>query len=135
MSLTKERDTQAREVNFLPAPLAADVKVYAGGLGALDASGNLTPGAAATTLKKSGRIRATVDNTGGSAGAVSGDIELGCFRWDNSTSTDAITRADIGSNCYIVDDQTVAKTNGTNTRSVAGQIIDVDAGGVWVRHF
>lgn len=43
------------------------------------------------------------------------------------------TAADIGSDCYIVDDQTVAKTNGTNTRSVAGKIMDVDAQGVWVR--
>ena len=39
----------------------------------------------------------------------------------------------MGSDCYIVDDQTVAKTNGTNTRSVAGKIIAVDADGVWVK--
>ena len=47
-------------------------------------------------------------------------------------SADAITLADVGSDCYIVDDQTVAKTNGTNTRSVAGKVFDVDADGVWV---
>ena len=34
---------------------------------------------------------------------------------------------------YIVDDQTVAKTNGSSTRSAAGTIVDVDAQGVWVR--
>jgi hypothetical protein len=45
-----------------------------------------------------------------------------------------ITRAEIGDDCYIVDDSTVAKTNpGGNTRSVAGKIVDVDAKGVWVR--
>ena len=42
-------------------------------------------------------------------------------------------QADVGADCYIVDDQTVAKTNGTNTRSVAGKIIAVDADGVWVK--
>ena len=34
--------------------------------------------------------------------------------------------------CYVVDDETVAKTNGTNTRSRAGVVVDVDAQGVWV---
>ena len=43
-----------------------------------------------------------------------------------------IAAADIGNNCYVVDDQTVAKTNGTNSRSVAGKVHDVDAIGVWV---
>ncbi|MFB0515162.1 MAG: hypothetical protein ACETWG_00985, partial [Candidatus Neomarinimicrobiota bacterium] len=33
---------------------------------------------------------------------------------------------------YIVDDQTVAKTDGTGTRSPAGFIEDVDSNGVWV---
>ena len=33
----------------------------------------------------------------------------------------------------MVDDQTVAKTNGGNTRSPAGIIDSVDADGVWIR--
>jgi hypothetical protein len=41
--------------------------------------------------------------------------------------------ANIGGTCYIEDDQTVSKTNaGGNTQSVAGNIHDVDALGVWV---
>ena len=51
----------------------------------------------------------------------------------NSAAADQITAADIGNDCYGVDDQTVAKTNGANTRSVAGKIYDVDAQGVWVK--
>ena len=46
---------------------------------------------------------------------------------------DAITAAQIGSACYIVDDQTVAKTSDNGSRSRAGQVIDVDAQGVWVQ--
>ena len=34
---------------------------------------------------------------------------------------------------YLVDNQTVAKTNGTNTRSAAGVVRGVDAEGVWVQ--
>ena len=50
----------------------------------------------------------------------------------NSAATDAITLADIGKDCFIVDDQTVAKTDGSGTRSRAGRVFDVDADGVWV---
>lgn len=133
MPLTKERDTKARDGRVFAAPVAASKKIYAGALVAIDGSGNLTPGAVATTLKKPGRARATVDNSTGGAGAVKAEYELGVFLFKNSADTDAIARADIGSNCYIVDDETVAKTNGTNTRSVAGQVADIDAsGGVWV---
>ena len=35
--------------------------------------------------------------------------------------------------CYIVDDQTVAKTDGSSARSKAGTIVNVDDQGVWVR--
>ena len=57
----------------------------------------------------------------------------GVFRVGNSSAGDAITKADIGAACYIVDDQTVAKTSGTNTRSPAGIVDGVDSLGVWVR--
>jgi hypothetical protein len=47
--------------------------------------------------------------------------------FQNSTAGDLIAQADVGTDCYIVDDQTVAKTSGTNTRSVAGKVQEVDA--------
>ena len=99
----------------------------------LDASGNAKPGATATGQIAVGRAREQVDNSGGSAADLSLEVEQGVFRWGNSASTDAITKAEIGDACYIVDDQTVAKTSATNTRSVAGTIVDVDSDGVWVK--
>lgn len=132
MALTQERETASRNGRTRNAPMAAGKKVYNGGIAALDALGNATPGATATTLKRPGRACDTVDNTGGAAGAKHVEIEHGIFPWKNSTSTDAITRADIGNDCFIVDDETVAKTHGTNTRSVAGKVFDVDVYGVWV---
>ena len=33
---------------------------------------------------------------------------------------------------YIVDDETVAKTDGTATRSAAGKVVGLDSDGVWV---
>lgn len=132
-ALTKNRDTPMKDGVLFSAPVAAAKTIYAGALVALDASGNITPGAAATTLIGAGRAEEYVDNSGGSAGDLSVTFRKGVFRFGNSASTDAITRAEIGDNCYIVDDATVAKTNGSNTRSVAGKIVDVDAGGVWVQ--
>ena len=70
-------------------------------------------------------------------GAAAGDETLryrpGIFRMANSTSGDLIAATDIGKPCYVVDDQKVAKTDGTGTRSIAGFIEDVDPLGVWVR--
>lgn len=132
-ALTADRATPDRKGEVLELPAAAAKKFFAGALGALDAAGRATPGAVATTLKGLGRVEAFADNSAGAAGAITVRIRMGCFRWANSASGDAITTADIGADAYIVDDQTVAKTNGTNTRSVAGKIVDVDAQGVWVR--
>ena len=134
MPLTTDRDTQERANNKLHnGPVAASKLIYAGALVALDASGNITPGATATTLKGAGRAEERVDNSAGAAGAKSINFKKGVFCFANSAAGDAITRADIGNDCYIVDDQTVAKTHGTNTRSVAGKVADVDARGVWVK--
>lgn len=132
-ALTADRTTPDRKGELLELPAAAAKKFFAGALAALDAAGRATPGAVATTLKGLGRVEAYADNSAGAAGAITVKIRMGCFRWNNSAAGDAITTADIGANAYIVDDQTVAKTDGTATRSVAGTIVDVDAQGVWVR--
>jgi hypothetical protein len=133
MALTQDRDTPKRDGVTLNGPVAAAKKIFAGALVALDASGNITPGAVATTLKGAGRAEQQVDNSTGSAGDQKVSYRKGVFRFKNSASGDLIARADIGADCYIVDDETVAKTNGTNTRSVAGKIFDIDAQGVWVK--
>ena len=129
--LTADRNTPRRDGRSFSAPVAAATKCYAGGIACLDASGNATPGAAATTLTPVGRFEQTVDNTG-AAGVKSVAILSGVFQYANSADADLITRAEIGEVCYIVDDATVAKTNGGATRSRAGLIVDVDALGVWV---
>lgn len=131
-ALTADRDTKQRSATLLTLPAAAAKIFYAGALIARDGNGRATPGATATTLRGVGRGKARVDNSAGAAGAVNVDIEKGIFRFANSTSTDAITQANIGADCYIVDDQTVAFTSGSSTRSVAGKIFDVDDQGVWV---
>lgn len=131
-ALAAERNTPSRDGDLLALPVAAAKTLYLGAFAAIDANGRLTPGATATTLKGLGRVEATADNSLGAAGAITGTVRLGVFRWANSADADAIAAADIGKVCYIVDDQTVAKTTGSATRSPAGIVVDVDALGVWV---
>lgn len=131
-ALTQDRMTPQRSGDNRTLPMKAATKVYAGGMAAIDAAGLLVPMSTATTLKGVGRVERTVNNTGAN-GELSGEVKTGIFRFANSSAGDLITRADIGADCYGVDDQTVAKTNGTNTRSVAGKVFDVDDQGVWVK--
>ena len=108
-------------------PMAAAMLIYQGTIVALNATGYASKGVTATTLKQFGRAEATVDNSAGAAGAKDIDVRPGIYRWFNSSAADLITTAEIGTDCFIVDDQTVAKTNGTSTRSRAGKVVGVDA--------
>ena len=129
-TLATDRNTPQRDAVEFEFPVAATTQLFAGGLACINASGYLTKGAVSTTLKCVGVTVEGVNNTGAD-GAANGKVRRGCFRFGNSSAGDLIARADIGADCYIVDDQTVAKTNGTSSRSVAGKIRDVDASGVW----
>lgn len=128
--LAADRNTARRSGDSLNLPAAAAKKFYAGAIVARDAAGNATPGATATDILGMGRCKAQVDNSAGAAGALRVEIEKGTFLFANS-ATDPVVVADIGNDCYIVDDQTVSHTD-TN-QSVAGKVFDVEANGVWVK--
>jgi hypothetical protein len=133
-ALTQERDTQRRVGAQGVGPVAAATKILAGSIVcAQTGAAYLTKGATSTTLRAVGMAEQTADNSAGADGAINVEYRRdGWFRFANSAAGDLITLADVGSDCYIVDDQTVAKTNGANTRSVAGKVRDVDASGVWI---
>lgn len=131
-ALTQDRNTLRRDAVQFEFPVAANAVLYAGSIGCINSAGYAVPGSATATLKTIGRIEEQANNTGGVAGAIRAKFRRGCFCFGNSASTDLIAITDIGANCYIVDDQTVAKTNGGGTRPVAGVIRDVEPKGVWV---
>lgn len=128
-ALTENRKTERMLTQYdmaLPRHTVASGKtIFAGALVCIT-SGTFTPGATATGLIAAGRACKPA------AAGEKGDVEQGCFQFNNSASTDLITQADVGKDCYIVDDQTVAKTDATASRSKAGRIVAVDADGVWV---
>lgn len=132
-ALTNGRNTKFRNRDRRNFAIAASATIYAGALVALNATGFLVPASTATTLTCVGRAEAYVDNSDGADGDLKVDVGAGVYLFANSAAADLIANTDIGADCYAVDDQTVAKTDGTGTRSVAGKIFDVDADGVWVQ--
>jgi hypothetical protein len=129
----QDRNTLKRDGITRSFPVAANALLYAGVIAVLQ-SGNLTKGVTGTGLICVGVTQQRIDNTGGLAGAIVGETQTGVFGpFANSAAGDQITLADVQATCFIVDDQTVAKTNGTNTRSAAGTVFDVSAAGVWVK--
>lgn len=131
-ALVADRATLRREVRVRRFPVLAGQKIFQGALVAINASGFARKGATATALKGVGVSLQFADNTAGADGALTVDVERGAWCFANSAAGDQITQADIGATAFIVDDQTVAKTNGSSTRSPAGVIVDVDAAGVWI---
>lgn len=130
-ALSTARNTPERAGEVFGFPVKGSTTVYQGSLVALNA-GYAAPGATATGRIAVGRAEETVANAG-SDGAVAVNVKRGVFKFGNSAAGDAIAQADAGADCYIVDDQTVAKTSATNTRSIAGKIVAVDSDGVWVQ--
>ena len=131
VALTENRSTVQMASGDRSDLLGAAQTIFAGALLMRNAAGQIIKGATATGSFGLGRAEAAGVST--TAGVTSQTYREGIFRYANSAAGDLIAKADIGAVCYIVDDQTVAKTNGTSTRSPAGSVVDVDAMGVWVR--
>lgn len=134
-ALTADRDTleKASPFSILNAEVGADsTQFYKGGMVCLDqADGKVKKGFVATTLIALGRCEENYLT--GVSNTRKIKARSGIFKYGNSASADQIAVTDIGKDCYIVDDQTVAKTNGTSTRSRAGKVHSIDTdGGVFV---
>lgn len=127
-ALVNGRQTPKRAGEQRNDPVAANSKIYAGALVVLGATGYAEPATTATGLTARGVAQRNCTNTNGD-GAERIESEAGCWRFINDGT---INRTHIGKPAWIVDDQTVAADDGGNTRSVAGDIIDVDDKGVWV---
>jgi len=129
--LTQDRNTPRAEGDERIGTLGLNQAIFAGAILMRNATGDLIEGATATGSFGVGVAQERLSST--TAGVTPIRYRPGVHRFANSAAGDLIAKADVGTVCYIVDDQTVAKTNGTNTRSPAGIVDSVDAQGVWVR--
>ena len=127
-ALTGPRNTTKIDDPVIPRtmalPVAAATTIYAGSIVCCNAAGFAVPMTVSTTLRPYGRAKNTIVNAGG-AGALTIEIDRGAFPYNMGTAGDALTIADRGNLVYGIDDNTVGKTNGTATRSLAGLLLDV----------
>lgn len=130
---TTNRDTRTTGAKIRLVPVAANEVIPAGVIVQVNTAGAAVNATATAANRTIGVNQYRVDNTGGLAGAKNVQAARGVFGpFGNSASTDQITLADLGASCYVVDNQTVAKTSNTGARPVAGTVFGVDVDGVWV---
>lgn len=95
--------------------------------------GYLEFGREATGLKPVGIFAQDCANSTGTLGGKVGSVLFPQpdrdFIFDNSTSSDLITIADVGSKCFIAGRRQVAKTNASSTRSQLGTVTEVLSNG------
>lgn len=118
-ALAADRVTQKQLADEISFKMAA-VKIFAGALVAINASGYLAPAADTANFKVVGVAKETVDNSGGSAGDLSCKVET---RIIAKFAASSITQAMVGTKMYVVDDQTFDDATGTNS-IVAGVLIE-----------
>ncbi|CAM4094376.1 hypothetical protein [Acinetobacter pragensis] len=119
--------TEMRCGTLMPVALASMALVLQGTFAAVDASGYAIAsedvgGADQNCL---GIWDHSAENTGADGDVVACVRRKQQFLVRNST-TDPVTQADLGAVVYMEDNQTIAKTDGTNTLSVAGHFMGFD---------
>ena len=119
--------TECRDGTLIPIALLANALVLQGTFAVVNADGYALAsadvgGADQTCL---GIWDHSAENT-----SVDGDILATVSRNKQflvrNSSTDPVTQADLGNQVYVEDNQTVAKTDGTGTRSLAGRFMGFD---------
>lgn len=103
MALAQDRATSYRDGVERPYPVATGVKIYAGSLVCINASGYAAPGANTANFKFVGVAQQQVDNTLGANGAKTVRVKRTGEHLFKATS---IAQADVGKIMYLVDDQT-----------------------------
>ncbi len=132
VAMTQDRNTPRRDRGLLQLVVAASAVIFAGSIVCVNADGFAVEGDTDPDLIYMGRAEQAVNNTGGADGDVSVLVRTdGAFQFENS-ATDPVTQASIGMPCWVEDNQTVAATSGTGTRSVCGHVVGIDSEGVWV---
>ena len=122
----------------LAAPLGSAVTVYSGSIALLRAGylavasspqstdycmGLIGDPAGGTYVKTGPGI---VGNGSQGANGVWVEILTGSFILANGTGADALAETDVGAAVYVVDEQTVGKTNGGSSRPQAGILLPID---------
>lgn len=119
--------TEIRDGELIQIPLLASAIILQGTFAVIDNSGH---GVASEDVGGAGQICLGIwDHSAENTGA-NGDV-LGLVRRNKqflvrNSETNPVTQADFGTQVDIEDNQTIAKTDGTGTRSLAGRFMGFD---------
>jgi len=117
------------------ALVAATTTIPNGVMAATNANGEFVNTTNITGLTVQGRAPRRMVNLAGAAAKVTprAQVEAGVFKWANA-GANSVTAADLGKNCFVVDNQTVGKQAATVNAIVAGTVDSIDPdGGIWVK--
>lgn len=128
----QDRNTPYKDLELVGVPVKAGTVIHAGVIVCVDATGFAIEGKTAADVTYIGCADQFVDNTKGPDGALTVRVRRGkAFKWANN-GTDSVKQVHLGKRCFVVDNQTVAATDGGGKRSRAGTVAGIDADGVWV---
>jgi hypothetical protein len=130
--ILRRSGSSAVSMKLKSLPVAAATTIYGGSIVALNQSGYVVPASADPTLFVVGVAVSAANNAAGAAGAISCVIERGVFSFNNSSSTSALTDADVGRTCYAADDSTVARITAIGTLPPVGKVMGLDGSDVLV---
>lgn len=126
-------NTKSKHFGDVDLPYKADAVINPGEIVVLSA-GYAKEGATASSLVAVGiSVSPAINNTGGTDGAGTVVIETSypksggrrIFWLKNDTSTNALSQADVGSDCYVKNATTVSKNS--SSASKAGKVVEYDA--------
>jgi hypothetical protein len=132
-ALTNDRLTPSRNAEYADYPVRASTVIYSGALVALITSGTgagfAVPASDTANRAILGVAQARADNSQGIDGATRVVVAFNrAFKFNLSG---AAAPGDIGRCVYVVDDNTVSLSPGTNGVKV-GKLLAIDPDGVWV---
>jgi hypothetical protein len=131
-SITQGRAYKSLAPGRKSHPIAANIKLHRGALLFVNGSGylDMTTG---NGLECLGISPGDQDNIAGAAGAFRAEIECGqSYDFAIGADSDALTDVDVGKDVYAIDNATVGKTNGSNSRAVAGRLTEIRDGRAFV---
>lgn len=126
MALTADRRIAVSEGNSPPPlPVAAGVRIHAGGVVSVRTTGYACPLCVLTTSMTAGIAAEAVDNTAGADGAATVRIVRNVAVWLKNDATNPVTVAHLHRQAGAVDDETVRSPSGAV--SPVGIILALDS--------
>ncbi len=131
-AINADRNSAKRDGKFNGVKIAASTVIHAGVIVCANASGFAIEAIESATITCLGVSEGYVNYSAGAAGDKRVNVARQQATKLENHATDPVTQASVGKSCYVADNQTVAATSNTNTRSVAGIVLSVESDGVWV---